>query len=124
MINRSTVSYCTVLLAACMLPIPVRTGVPYVFTSYGLLNCKRCVPVLYDEDDEVEEMAAYAGVSLAEEPQLRKVVEGMVLAPLPPGWTEDEDTAGHSPWSIYEITQYKVILVLDLSDHITYTIPI
>ena len=39
-------------------------------------------------------MATYAGVKLAEEPHLRKIVEGMVVAPLPPGWTEDEDTAG------------------------------
>ena len=39
-------------------------------------------------------MATYAGVKLAEEPHLRKIIEGMVVAPLPPGWTEDEDTAG------------------------------
>lgn len=30
-----------------------------------------------------------------EEPHLRKVVEGMVVAPLPPGWMEDEDTGAH-----------------------------
>lgn len=30
-----------------------------------------------------------------EEPHLREVVEGMVVAPLPPGWTEDEDTGAH-----------------------------
>lgn len=44
------------------------------------------------EEDELEEMATYAGVNLRTEPHLRPVIENMIAAPTPPGWSEDAET--------------------------------
>ncbi|EKX52157.1 hypothetical protein GUITHDRAFT_54803, partial [Guillardia theta CCMP2712] len=44
---------------------------------------------------QVEDYAAYLGIDAQQEPEYLWIAEMALMAPLPPGWTENKDSTGN-----------------------------